>query len=69
MFSDLDALDQKANEIAPPRPIDLIQSITDRLRESLELADDHRQSCPEISLLGGPETEMRPAARRPGAFG
>jgi hypothetical protein len=41
MFSDLDALDQKANEIAPRRPIHLIQPITDCPRESLELAEDH----------------------------
>ena len=49
VFSDLDTLDQKANEIAPRRPINLIQPIADRPRESLELANDHRQSCPEIS--------------------
>jgi hypothetical protein len=31
VFSDLDALDQKANEIASRRPIHLIQPIADRL--------------------------------------
>src|SRR5947199_5743151 len=49
VFSDLDALDQEADQMAPRCPIYFIQPIADRLRESLELADDYRQGGPEIS--------------------
>ncbi len=48
VLSDLDALDQEADQMAPRRPIHFIQPVADRLGEGLELTDDHRQGCPEI---------------------
>jgi hypothetical protein len=58
--------------MAPRRPIHVIQPVADRLGEGLELADDHRQGCPEIGrvdrgfplLLQGPDP--LPEARHAG---
>ena len=51
VFRDLDALDQETDQIAPRRPIHVIQPAADRLGESLELADDHRQGRPQIGRV------------------